>query len=240
MRIQTALATLFIAASVHAGSDTPDLQTKSGRQYRDCHVLKVGADGVTFRHAGGVAKVLFGDMTKAAQQDFGYDPQKEKAYLKEQAEAREKKRELAIQRAQEAAKAYEEARQRALENQTLLALQQSAMIQTALAQQASQGGGYVFGAVGLAPYGAYGPYALDGRAYANNGNVNRYCTPPASQSLFGHYGALVNFPGVNYNSYGNRFQGYRHGVVRPMGGGWSAPAAPCPPVRSVNAVGGGH
>ncbi len=220
----------IIALAYFAAFSAPaaDLTTTNGRTFRECKVLKVSPDGVTFRHEKGMAKVLFSEMTDASQQAFGYDPQKEKAHQKQVSEERAKKKEVAKQRAAEATKAYAEAQQQAVEYQTLVALQQSAAISTALAEQ--QAAGAFYGVNGVFAYPGYGYYGRDfrqTRGYAQPG-----CQPGtvASRSVFGEYGALVRDQ-TPVAAQARRF----------AGSCWSRPTAPARSscgVVSVNSAGG--
>jgi hypothetical protein len=120
---------LLLAFAVSLPLAAADVTTTSGRSFKNCTVLQVNPDGVTFRHSKGLARVLFSDMTPSAQKAFGYDADKEADYRKQQAEERAQKRELARQQAEAAAKAYAAAQQAAMENRTHRALQTAALLQ---------------------------------------------------------------------------------------------------------------
>jgi hypothetical protein len=137
MRTRFALFALLLALAspLHADSDSTSVMTRTGKSYHQCKVIKVSPDGVTFRHSKGIAKVLFVDMNETSQERYGYDPAKVRAYEAKVKEDREKARVAAAEAAAARAKALAEARQRWLETQTLLAVQQSAQMQAVAASQ---------------------------------------------------------------------------------------------------------
>ena len=57
-----------------------DLTTLSGQTFHDVQALRVEPDGVTWRHAGGIAKVEFADSPEAVRAAYRYDPAKAAAY----------------------------------------------------------------------------------------------------------------------------------------------------------------
>jgi len=165
-----------IAAPLHADSDSSTVMTRTGKSYQNCKVIKVSPDGVTFRHSKGIAKVLFVDMNEAAQEKFGYDPAKTRAYEAKVKEDREKARVAEAEAKAARAKALAEARQRWLETQTLLSIQQSAQMQAIAAQQGVGGGGYWF--VG------YNGYYTDGYGYGHGYDHAGYCNPNVFKSSY--------------------------------------------------------
>lgn len=70
------------------GESVGTIDTLYGKSYRDCHIVRVHPDGVSFRHATGAAKVLFTDLSDKWRRKFGYDPKKADAYAREIATAR--------------------------------------------------------------------------------------------------------------------------------------------------------
>ncbi len=180
---------LACAAPIHADAGATKVVTRNGKSYQNCRVLKVSPDGVTFRHSNGIAKVLFVDMNEAAQEQFGYDPAKTRAYEAKVKEDREKARAAAAKAAAERAKALAEARQRWLETQTLLSIQQSAQMQAIAAQNGVAGGGFWFvdqfgwndGGMGYGVGHGYGEHC-DPRLYKSN-----YFTHPVTASIVGTY-----------------------------------------------------
>lgn len=57
-----------------------DVATADGRVYRNAQVWKVEPDGLTLRHAEGLAKVEFSLLPEAWRQQYGYDPEAAAAY----------------------------------------------------------------------------------------------------------------------------------------------------------------
>ena len=68
-----ALALLFLTASL-ASAAIPEITTLTGKTYRQCEIVRVHPDGVSFTHATGAAKVLFEDLSPVWQGRLGYDP----------------------------------------------------------------------------------------------------------------------------------------------------------------------
>lgn len=81
------LLTLLALASAHA-APLEKISTLTGKTYRQCEIVKVHPDGVSFTHAHGAAKVLFTDLPQEWRTRLGYDPAKAKAYQREQEERR--------------------------------------------------------------------------------------------------------------------------------------------------------
>lgn len=107
------------------------LTTLSGKTYRQCKIVQVYPDGVSFHHANGAAKVLFTDLSEDWRTRLGYDAKKATAYQKELADKRE---------AEKAARArVEEARFKALaeaaERARIQSLGQEAQARAAVRQQ---------------------------------------------------------------------------------------------------------
>ncbi|MBL9116609.1 MAG: hypothetical protein JNJ83_16500 [Verrucomicrobiaceae bacterium] len=194
---------LALMLSLTGAARAADLMTVQGRSYQNCRILKVSPDGVTFRHTKGVARILFSDMTTASQKEFGYDPDKERAFEKQQAEERAQKRELARQRAEAAAKAYAAAQQTAMEHRTHQALQLAALVQAMSAQQNAGFGLGGFVSIGgsngnlllpgVGPYFANNGYGRDFHRFGYRTNRAPTYFQGYSDSLFGNYGALVNY-----------------------------------------------
>ncbi len=127
------LLALQAAPVIHA--ETLDLQTMQGKVYHQCRIVKIEADGLLFRHANGAGKVLFKDLTKPLRDHFGYDPEKARAHEEKVKAEAQKQREVARQKTLDAWRAQDAANERAIENQTLLALR------AALTQAPAQSGG---------------------------------------------------------------------------------------------------
>lgn len=78
---------LLIAASLQA-APLEKIITLTGKTYRQCEIVRVYPDGVSFTHANGAAKVLFTDLSQELRQRLGYDPAKAAVYQREQEAAR--------------------------------------------------------------------------------------------------------------------------------------------------------
>lgn len=87
------LLTLWVASSLSA-APIEKISTLTGKTYRQCEIVKVHPDGVSFTHAKGAAKVLFTDLSQDWRTRLGYDPKKAKAYELEQAEKRRQQAEV--------------------------------------------------------------------------------------------------------------------------------------------------
>jgi hypothetical protein len=237
---------LLLAFAVSLPLAAADVTTTSGRSFKNCTVLQVNPDGVTFRHSKGLARVLFSDMTPSAQKAFGYDADKEADYRKQQAEERAQKRELARQQAEAAAKAYAAAQQAAMENRTHRALQTAALVQAVASQQMGGGwgmGGFVSIGGGVNGYGPYNGYqTFDGKSYARHGHgfgrqrYAPYHIQGYSDSLFSHYGALVNHGAISGGGIIGRHVGNAPGCAPTwnanQGGGSFRAVRPAPAVRA--------
>lgn len=96
-------------ARIHGAETIPEITTLQGRTFRQCEIVRVHPDGVSFRHATGAARVLFSDLSSEWRSRLGYDPEKAAAHRQEQMELAEKREE-----ARKARAAVEEARFREL------------------------------------------------------------------------------------------------------------------------------
>ncbi|HRT04361.1 MAG TPA: hypothetical protein P5204_01550 [Kiritimatiellia bacterium] len=67
-----------------------DFVTLDGQIFRRVEVLRTEPDGLTFRHAGGVTKRRFASLPEDVRKRYGYDPEAEKKYLRDQAEAKKR------------------------------------------------------------------------------------------------------------------------------------------------------
>ena len=100
-----AAAALLAAGCPFAGSArADDLTTLSGQTFRDVQPLRVEPDGITWRHAGGVAKVDFADSPEAVRAAYHYDPARAAAYREE----REKVKSQADEQARQLLQARDE------------------------------------------------------------------------------------------------------------------------------------
>lgn len=67
-----------------------DFITVDGQIFRNVEVLRTEPDGLTFRHAGGVTKRRFVSLPEEVRKRFGFDPEAEKKYLRDQSEAQKR------------------------------------------------------------------------------------------------------------------------------------------------------
>lgn len=81
------LIVLLAVASAQAET-LEKISTLRGKTYRQCEIVKVHPDGVSFTHANGAAKILFTDLSQEWRTRLGYDPAKAKAYQRDQEERR--------------------------------------------------------------------------------------------------------------------------------------------------------
>jgi hypothetical protein len=77
------LFTLLASASLLA-APIAEISTLTGKTYRQCQIVKVHPDGVSFTHANGAAKILFTDLSQEWRTRLGYDPDKAASYQYEQ------------------------------------------------------------------------------------------------------------------------------------------------------------
>jgi hypothetical protein len=79
---------LMLAAMLSlASADVIELTTTNGRTYKQCRIVKMETDGVSFPHANGAGKVLFKGLTKDLHEHFDYDS-RSRAGARVQAEGR--------------------------------------------------------------------------------------------------------------------------------------------------------
>lgn len=193
-----------------SGADTiPEITTLQGRTFRQCEIVRVHPDGVSFRHATGAARVMYSDLSPEWRSRLGYDPEKAAAHLQEQKAQAEKREEARRARA-----AVEEARFRELAEAAARArlqiLGQEAQARAMALKEASQAA-FAPPIVPVLPslVAVYDP-GQDPPIYER-----------ARQLPFG-------WPGYGYG-YGKAL-GYGVGITMP---GWSAchPAPPACPLR---------
>ena len=77
------LLPLLAAASLNA-APVVTISTLTGKTYRQCKIVKVHPDGVSFTHANGAAKVLFTDLSQEWRTRLGYDAVAAASYQYEQ------------------------------------------------------------------------------------------------------------------------------------------------------------
>lgn len=67
-----------------------DIITVDGQIFRQVEVLRTEPDGLTFRHVGGVTKRRFVSLPEDVRKRYGFDPDAEKKFLRDQAEAKKR------------------------------------------------------------------------------------------------------------------------------------------------------
>lgn len=78
---------LGVVAIAHAD----DITTTAGQVYSNAKISRADPLGVNITHKSGVTRVLFSEMSEADRKKYGYDPQKEEAFLLQE-------RQLAVQK----------------------------------------------------------------------------------------------------------------------------------------------
>jgi hypothetical protein len=168
-RLLTSLLLWTAAASLAHAAPIAKITTLTGKTYRQCQIVRVHPDGVSFRHADGAAKVLFTDLSKEWRARLGYAAEKAAAYKQELADKRE---------AEKAARAkVEEARFKLLaeaaERARIQSLGQEAQVRATVQEQQNFGPSVipVLPALGAAhqPGGDYGRYERPYTPYWNGG-----------------------------------------------------------------------
>ncbi|MBB5036515.1 hypothetical protein [Prosthecobacter dejongeii] len=88
MKTFAPLLIVLIAVASAQAETLEKISTLRGKTYRQCEIVKVHPDGVSFTHANGAAKILFTDLSQEWRTRLGYDPAKAKAYQRDQEERR--------------------------------------------------------------------------------------------------------------------------------------------------------
>lgn len=168
-RLLTSFLIWTAAASLAQAAPIAKITTLTGKIYRQCQIVKIHPDGVSFRHADGAAKILFTDLSKEWRARLGYDADKAAAYQQELADKRE---------AEKAARAkVEEARFKLLaeaaERARIQSLGQEAQARASVQQQQNFGTSVIpvlpaLGAVHQ-PGGGYERYKRPYSPFWNNG-----------------------------------------------------------------------
>lgn len=202
MKTLLLLFTLLLSATQAA--PISQITTLRGKVYRQCEVVTVYPDGVSFTHAKGAAKVLFTDLSKEWRRRLGYDAGKAAAYQKELAEKRAEEKAARARQEEARFKALAEAAERA----RIQSLGQQAQARAVVPSTA-----FAPSLVPVLP--ALGAVHDPGNDY---GRYDRHRQVPLWQN--GGYGG---YPGSYYGSVG----GYG------LGWGVCHPAPPiCPPLRT--------
>ena len=122
-----ALLILFALSLSGIRADPIDqITTLHHKIYRQCEVVRVHPDGVSFTHANGAAKIMFTDLPEAWRTRFGYDPAKAAAH---ESVINERRQQIAAERSRrdaELSRAMAEAARMALNRQLVLEAQADA------------------------------------------------------------------------------------------------------------------
>ena len=79
---------LALVTALSVAAETPfTLTTLDGRSFRDCVIVRVHPDALSFRHASGAARVEFAALDPALRARFGYDPLRAEAHRRHLAAA---------------------------------------------------------------------------------------------------------------------------------------------------------
>ncbi|MCX6856668.1 MAG: hypothetical protein NTV80_17390 [Verrucomicrobia bacterium] len=122
-------AILFLSVlALTAASAAPiaKITTLRGKTYRQCEIVKIHPDGVSFTHASGAAKILFSDLSKEWRSKLGYNPNKAAEYQKQLASKRQEIGSAKAKREQELNVAMAQAEQAARFRELGLAAQADA------------------------------------------------------------------------------------------------------------------
>ena len=116
----------FLALATVHSAPIAKITTLRGKTFRQCEIVSVHPDGVSFTHANGAAKVLFSDLSKDWRSKLGYNADKASAYQKELADKRHANEAAKAKREQELKEAMAEAEKAARYRQLGLAAQADA------------------------------------------------------------------------------------------------------------------
>jgi murein DD-endopeptidase MepM/ murein hydrolase activator NlpD len=117
-----------------ASAETPfTLTTLDGRSFRDCVLVRVHPDALSFRHATGAARVAFEELDPALRARFGYDPQRAENYRRQLVAVQDEAEQRRQQRDRELSEALAVAQQAEVERLRLEAEQVRAMPASAAA-----------------------------------------------------------------------------------------------------------
>jgi hypothetical protein len=185
----------FLALTAAQAAPIAKITTLRGKTYRQCEIVKVHPDGVSFTHAAGAAKILFTDLSKEWRTRLGYDSEKASVYQKELAEKRQQLAAAKVKREQELSQAMAQAEQAARFRQLGLAAQADAARAQQLASPLPQPLFPVLPALGA---------VYDGRSVAQSYARPGYGTPWCGgfSGNFGHPGYGIQFgSGFGYGGF---------------------------------------
>lgn len=84
----------LLAAVQLSAAPIEKISTLSGKTYRQCEIVKVYPDAVSFTHATGAAKIPFTELPQEWRRRLGYDPARAEAYQRQQEELRQEQAEI--------------------------------------------------------------------------------------------------------------------------------------------------
>ncbi|MGD9874516.1 MAG: hypothetical protein AB7T27_09635 [Kiritimatiellia bacterium] len=87
MKIQNTLFGIIISLFAALSIPAEDITTSKGKTYINARITRVEPDGISFSHAGGIAKIPFWELPEEIQKKYGYDPQKAAAYSRQSSQA---------------------------------------------------------------------------------------------------------------------------------------------------------
>ena len=169
-------ATFGVAAG--QGDHVATITTLRGATFRQCTIVRIYPDGVSFTHSKGAAKIQFTDLEPEWREELGYDSKKAAEYQKDLAQRRRIEGERRAQVQQDLARARVLAQEAQLKRLQVLERQ---YIEASARREAAaaQGQGQLLPAVGF-PGIYYGPLnQITGPAYGGNqwrGREPRYST----------------------------------------------------------------
>lgn len=92
MRTHNYLGAVIIPFIVALTVTAADITTSKGKTYVNAKITQVEPDGISFTHAGGIAKIPFWELTEEMQKKYGYDPVKATEYHKKSLTAQAERR----------------------------------------------------------------------------------------------------------------------------------------------------
>jgi hypothetical protein len=86
----------LLVLSVLAYADAPTtITTRDGATYSNVTVTRVEPDGITIRHDAGLIKLFFRELPQDLRDYYGADPEKARAYSRQQAQSQQQFQERA-------------------------------------------------------------------------------------------------------------------------------------------------
>ena len=92
MKIRSTLLGIIISLFAAFPISAEDMTTAKGKTYINARITRVEPDGISFSHAGGIAKIPFWELPEDMQKKYGYDPVKATEYHKKALTAQAERR----------------------------------------------------------------------------------------------------------------------------------------------------